>query len=238
MTRLKKSEIRENRLQQPSGVRIYGDYLSTKGGSISGSLVISGDTHLQTGAIVKTGEGFKVSDYSATEAYGWRDITGQPLTRGRASDPEVTLMGSIFLGYKFLTGKEIWITYHVPHDYVPNTPLYFHVHWTTDGTLTSTVKWQITATFAKGFNQQAFDLDGITATLAVQPSGIPWQHYVSETDAISLTGIEVDSLVLFNLKRLVDAETSNSNGVFVMEADIHYQSTNMTTKNKSPNFYT
>lgn len=239
MTRLKKSEIRENRLQQPSGVRIYGDYLSTKGGSISGSLVVSGDVHLKSGAIVQSGEGFKVSDYSATEAYGWRDITGQILVRGHPSDPSFEQVGSSpHWAYNFVVNKQVWITYHIPHDYVPGTPMYFHTHWMTDGTLTSTVKWQYSITFAKGFDQQAYDMTGITATSVQQAAGVAYQHMISETDAITLTGIEVDSLVLLNLKRIADADSSNSDAVYVLTADIHYQSTNMSTKNKAPDFYT
>ena len=214
--------------------------LGDTGGSISGSLAITNDLRILGDTYLASGSGLKVGYTEASATYGWRDIIGQLEVKGVGiADPEWTKMGaSVFYAYRFIPNKEVWITYHIPHDYVPGSPVFFHTHWTQDGTCTLTVAWQYSFTFAKGFDQESFDMAGRTATSVQAGPGVAWRHMVSETDPITLTGIEVDSIVLVHLKRISHAGASNSDNIFVMTADIHYQSNNMATKNKAPNFYT
>ena len=40
------------------------------------------------------------------------------------------------------------------------------------------------------------------------------------------------------MARLTNGANDNSDGIFMMKPDIHYQSTNIATKNKAPDFYT
>lgn len=238
--KIRSSEIRDNRLQQPSGSRLYGAYVSTSGGSISGSLVISGDLYSNSLSL-RSGNGLKVGSASASTTYGWRDIVGQLHIKGSGNDPAWVKMGTgPFYAHKLDVGKEMWFAYHVPHDYVPGTPVHLHTHWVQDGSSSSTVTFYYAYSFAKGFNQQAFDVNGSTATSKQAGAGIPWQHMISETNEITLTSIEVDSLIMVRLRRASSAEsgdTSNSNSILIFLADIHYRSNGMATKNKEPNFY-
>jgi len=220
---------------------LYGSYVSTSGGSISGSLVIDGDLYANSLSI-KSGGGLKVGSASASTTYGWRDIVGQLHIKGTGNDPAWVRIGSgPFYGHRMDIGKEMWFTYHIPHDYVPGTPVHLHTHWLQDGTSTATLVFLYAYTWAKGFNQQAFNTSGLTATSKQAGPGIAFQHMISETGEITLTGIEVDSLLLVRLRRATQTESgdiSNTNSIIVLLADVHYRSHGMATKNKAPNFYT
>jgi hypothetical protein len=53
---------------------------------------------------------------------------------------------------------------------------------------------------------------------------------------LNTTNIEVDGLILIRLK-LTTLPTITGGDLFVHTADLHYQSTEIGTKNKAPNFY-
>jgi len=175
------------------------------------------------------------------QADDWRDILGQIQTRGvGSSDPDWTSWGggSPFSAFKFSIGDECWIPYHVPHDITPDEPVYFHVHWTTNGTQTNTVKWEYTYTDAKGFDQGNFSTTGTTITSEQAAAGTAWRHMVSETAAESITGLtEPDGIVYLHLERITNGGTENTDNVFVLLADLHYRSSNQGTVGKAPNFY-
>ena len=131
----------------------------------------------------------------------------------------------------------MWINYHIPHDYVVGTDIYLHVHWLPSGTDTNSVKWQFDYTYAKGHNQAAFDPDGTTISAEESPPGVAYQHMVTETVAITVADMEPDGMLKVHIKRVTNGGTDNANTIFVDTADVHYQSNNLATPNRSPNFY-
>ena len=178
--------------------------------------------------------------YPDTDDFGWRDITGQIQTRGvGATDPAWAQIGSSsFFGYNFDVNDVCWINYHVPHDIVPNAEIFFHTHWITNGTNAAVVKWQFEYTHALGFNQDAFVIAGTTVTAENAGPGIAYQHMISETDGQQLGDLsEPDGIVQCKITRLTNGGTDNTDGVFLLMADIHYQSTDMGTYGKAPDFY-
>jgi hypothetical protein len=172
---------------------------------------------------------------------GWRDLEGTIDTIAGANNPTPTIIGSgPFYAYGFdytPQEDECRITFHIPHDIVPST-IYFHTHWMTDGTDTNTVKWELTYTFAKGFDQEAFSTTGTTIYIEQAGPGTAYQHMVSESDAVTIPAMtEPDGLVLLHLKRIDNGGTNNADTVYLMEADIHYLSTNKATHARQPDFY-
>jgi len=186
-----------------------------------------------------SGDGIKVGDV-ASSAYGWRDITGRIEVRGvAATDPDWAQIASTgFYAYDFSVNDTVWISYHIPHDFVPGTDVHFHVHWMPDGTDANIVKWQFQVAYAKGFDQEAFPLASPT-TLTCQEAGpgVAYQHMVTETAAVDLGITEPDGHILAIIKRLTNGGTENTDEIFVFDADVHYQSTNMATVGKAPSFY-
>jgi hypothetical protein len=185
-----------------------------------------------------TNTGIKVD--VATPTFGWRDILGQIQTRGvGATDPDWgAIGGSVLSAYKFSINDVCWISYHIPHDYVPGSDWYVHVHWLPSGTDSNSVKWQIDWMYADGHNQQAFPVASLTSdTMEQTVGGTQYQHYITESDAQSGTSMEPDGIIYMKISRITNGGTDNANDIFVLQMDVHYQSTNMATKNRAPNFY-
>lgn len=200
-------------------------------GDVSGGTITTDSDVVVTG---KTGEGIKM-----TSDFGFHDIMGQIDTRGvGATDPAWTQIGSSpFSAYAFAVDDVAWINYHVPHDYVPGTDIYIHTHWIPSGTDTNPVKWEWTYMYADGHNQANFNVTGTSVTAEESPPGTAYRHMVTESSAITISGMEVDGIISVRLKRLTNGATENTDTIFVLTADIHYQSSGLPTPNRAPNFY-
>ena len=189
---------------------------------------------------VASGEGEKIGT-DATNDFGWRDITGPIELRGTgANDPSFAVVsGSIFRAYQFAVADEIWIVFHMPHDYVPGSDVHFHAHWMADGTNAQPVKWEWSYVYADGYGSGNFAVASPTTITAEEAaSGTAHDHMITETAAASGTGIEVDGLLYVRVRRITNGGTENTDAIFMLTTDVHYQSTNLPTKNKNPDFYT
>jgi len=179
--------------------------------------------------------------YPDVDDFGWKDITAAVTVRGvGANDPTWAQIGtSEFYGYNFALGDECWFVFHVPHDIVPNGLVHFHTHWLSDGTDANIVRWQFDYTYARGFNQEAFNMAGTTITAEEAASGTAYQHMVTESDGQQIANLdEPDGLILCRVSRVTNGGTNNTDNIFLLTADLHYQSTGRATYGKAPNFYT
>lgn len=189
----------------------------------------------------------KIGDpYVRGHDFGWKDIIGQIIVKGTgANDPEwaaITDLGGMF-AYKFseLLMKEVWLIYHIDHDYAEGTPVYAHVHWMNGAAVPNTgnVKWNFEYTVAKGHSQQAFNAP-TTVSVVAASSATRFMHQLSEisvTDAIPATRLEPDSLILMRVYRdPADVADTCTDPVFLLTADIHYQVGKFCTKQRTPDF--
>lgn len=179
-----------------------------------------------------------------TPDWGWRDIIGGIEVRGvGANDPTfATYTGTTLRAFQFSasTMNEVFIVFHVPHDYVPGTDIYMHAHWSNAAVTPNTgaVAWAFEWSYAKGYNQQAFTTP-TTASVTQDCPATRYQHNIAETDAITISGLETDGLILVRVYRDAAAgKDTCTDAVFLHTADIHYQSTNVATKNRTFNFWT
>jgi len=183
---------------------------------------------------------------TTTPTWGWRDIVGDIIIRGTTggSPPVYSAWYGGIDQYKFSVGNEADIVFHVPNDYVPGSDMYIHCHWTLAvGSITETVTWSATVTTAKGFNQASFPAP-ITVGVSQVSSTTAYRHMIAATQLSSNGGssgtllnsanIEIESLII--VKIALSANTG-STGPFLHCVDIQYQSTNIGTKSKAPNFY-
>lgn len=195
-----------------------------------------------------SGNGIKVDTASPT--YPWHDIIGNisPKTSGAGTPSFRTYNGNIS-AFSFIANDIVDCVFHVPHDYAPGTDIYLHVHWSHNGTnVTGTAEFTYYATYAKGHNQAAFptEVTGTVSYATVDLATTPrYQHRIDEV-ALSVSGgsaskldtddIETDGLILVRIK-LTSLPSVTGGYLFIHTSDIHYQSTNIGTKNKSPAFY-
>ena len=129
--------------------------------------------------------------------------------------------------------------FHVNHDIVPNaTRAAIHVHWSTDGTDTGNVQWEFTILRALGHQQEAFS--STVVTVEAPHMGTQWGHNISEVGvADELTFTEPDELIIVITRRIAASSDENTDTVFGLTMDFHYQASFYGTPGKSANdFYT
>ena len=195
-----------------------------------------------------------------TPTFPWRDLLGAISIRGTgAADPSYNVYTGGIRGYQFAVNDEVFIEFHIPHDYVPGSAIYIHTHWSINGKTTAgvtagtvtggTVVWGCEVSYSKGHNQAAFSTPFTTTTTSGQTAATLFQHYIDETQLSATTPsatqidsdiIEVDGLILVRAFLSANNITVASGAVpapFLHFVDIHYQSTNVGTKNKAPDFW-
>lgn len=184
--------------------------------------------------------------------FGWRDIIGKvaPKATGAGSPTRAVYSGGQGGQYAFIANDLYDCEFHIPHDYVPGTDVYFHIHWSHNGTsISGSAVFDVFYQYAKGHNQGTFGAEkNLTITyptvnIATTPQ---YQHRIDEVimsgpsataTLMDRDDIEVDGLVLATV-RLTTLPTIGGGGkLFIHTCDIHYQSTNIGTKNKVPDFW-
>jgi len=232
-------------LDDVPAVREIGDLLTT--------------SRALTAVIGKTSaQGIKVDLDAPT--YPWHDMLGAITIRGAGGTIPAF---NAFIGgvreFQFAVNDEVFLLFHMPHDYALGTDLFLHFHWVQNattkagaasGTVTGgSVTWGAEVTYAKGHQQAAFATP-ITMTVQQNCSTTTRWHHIAEgqlsagtptASQIDTDDLEVDGLLSMRLYLSANNITVASGSVpapFLLEADIHYQSTNIGTKQKAPNFYT
>ena len=198
-----------------------------------------------------SGKGIKVD--LTTPTFGFRDILGDQFSKNTgATKPILTAYNGVINAWKFEADDEAYFTYHIPHDYVAGSPIFLHVHWSHNETNVTggTVTFKLTSILAKAHNQQPFQSSPSVGTFTGTASTVQYQQILSEvlySDGTP-TGLEIDTANLepdsvIEMTFELDANDITISGgsqpdPFIHFVDIHYQSTNIATKDKAPNFYT
>ena len=173
---------------------------------------------------------------------GWKDNI-MPLTSAGvpvANSPTMTAFGPSGSREEFAFALNDYCfvsALHINHDIKVGGDAYLHIHWSTNGTNVQSVKWEFEVMRAIGHDQANFAAP-TTVTVEQAAAGTAWRHMVTEVaigDKLTLT--EPDELILVTLKRVTNGATNNTDTVFGLAVDIHYQSSTNATLNKSPSFY-
>lgn len=186
-----------------------------------------------------------IRDLAERTQEGWKDLVSKLQSTGvpTANQPTMDVFGPSGLRkeFNFAVGDYLFTQpFHVNHDVKIGGKSLVHVHWSTNGIDTNSVKWEFQMTYAKGHDQEFFN-----APVTYIVEGLPnrtvsgaWRHYVTEVPIDeAIIGLEPDTLVLVTLRRLSNGATENMDGVFGMTVDFHYEADRDSTPNRSPNFY-
>lgn len=209
---------------------------------------------LPAGAVIGKASGTGIKLDTSTPTWGWRDLTGA--LHARATGPSVPSFaqyaGTSVYQYQFsnATTQELFVEFHVLHDFVPGSDVYIHAHWSqttvdTGGAASApgAAKWSFDVLYSKGHNQQAFPGTVTTVHVTQTASSTVRQHMIAEVQlstsgAIGGNTLETDGVILVRIWRdPADAADTLNQAPFLHFCDLHYQSTNVGTKNKAPNFY-
>jgi hypothetical protein len=188
-----------------------------------------------------------------TSETGWRDLVGDIRVQdiGSAAAPAWSVYQGNIKAWEFPASggaatREVFLVYHIDHDYKPGSDFHIHAHWSCAAGATGNVKWYFEIMYAKGHNQAAFPA-AVTSSVVQAASATAYQHMVAEVQMSAASPsaaqvdsdlLEVDGILLVRAYRNRDdaADTCNQS-VFLHTVDIHYQTDRTATINKAPNFY-
>lgn len=187
-------------------------------------------------------------------SWGWKDLIGQivPKTTGAGTPTLSAFRGGNVAQFSFAANDVIDMNFHIPHDYAMGTDMFIHVHWGHNGTaISGSLVCDFYHTYQKGHNQGIFPVEKTTTLTVLSPdiATVPqYRHRVDEVQISSSTGsaslidsdeFEPDGLLM--LRMITSTIPTISGGSvarpFIFFVDLHYQTTSMPTKNKSPDFW-
>ncbi len=204
-----------------------------------------------------SGVGIKVDE--AAPAFGWRDLLGDQFSKNTGgTKPTLIAYNGDVDAWQFSDGDEAFLTYHIPHDYVAGTDIHLHVHWSQNnaGATGGTVDFKYFAIYAKGHNQASgstFTSTPITdsfSSININDGGSGLSRYQQHFTEVVISAaaataalfdrddFEPDGVIELTLEMDANNLTGTPSDPFLHYVDIHYQSTNMATKDKVPDFYT
>ena len=186
--------------------------------------------------------------------HAWGDLIGDvnPKNTGAGSATLALWHAGLYRAWFYAAGDLCDMLFHLPHDYVPGTDIFLHLHWGHHGTA---ISGSLLVTFgvsvAKGHNQTEFSAEKSPTLTVLTPNIATVPRYRHRIDEIQLSSktpsatqlntkdLEVDGLLLIGLRvdviPTITGGSTNKPAFFTL--DIHYQSTGIGTINKSPNFY-
>lgn len=196
-----------------------------------------------------SGKGIKVDN-----TFTWKDLLGvmQPDPGGIGAPVLAALIGGNVRKYFYGASDRLGLDYHIPHDYVPNTDIFLHIHWGHNGTaISGNFVATFSHTYAKGHGQAIFLSEKQVAMTYATVNVSTTPRYVHRIDEIQLSTnggnatlmdtslLEPDGVISldFTVTTLPTITGGSPNKVYVSYVDVHYQSTSIGTKQKSPNFY-
>lgn len=182
------------------------------------------------------------SGVAGGEEYGWNDnIQVFAAAKGRGTaEPVWSDMGNGQYNFLFTVGDELFLTYHVQHDYKLATDAYPHIHFIINNTMTAgqQVVWRFAYVLAKGHSQgESLTTPETVIDLTYTATGteVAGEHIVLECSDIQAFDLrEPDTLVCARVELLSENVTGD---IFGIMADLHYQTDRHSTLNKAPNFY-
>jgi len=227
---------------------------SGKGSALTHSEVDANFVELDTipnGKVFPKTQNIGIKVDTSTPTFPWLDLTGEISIISTAPNPAA--MESYRDGIwqiAFDEGDAAFINFHLPHDYVVGTPIFMHIHWSHNSTVVTggSATFGFEMIYSKGHNQGAFAASS-TLTILQNASTTQYQHMIAEAQASTTGGspvaldtdlLEPDGIICCRVfLDSNDIVTSNLSvpKPFVHFVDIHYQSTGIGTKNKTPNFW-
>ena len=205
-----------------------------------------------------SGNGIKVD--TTTPTFGFADLLGDQFSKNTgATKPTLVAYNGAVDAWQFSNGDEAFLSYHIPHDYVPSTDIHLHVHWSQNntGATGGTIDFKYFAIYSKGHNQASgstFTSTPITVTFSsidINDGGSGLSQYQQHFTEVTISAasatvalfdrddFEPDGVIELTLEMDANNLTGTPSDPFIHYVDIHYQTTGIIgTKSRTPDFYT
>jgi hypothetical protein len=214
------AEINEKLSQIGSFITSLASKFDKSGGTITGDTQVIGNLEFSNGWKDNI-QWFSAAKGNGTSEPVWRD------------------MGNGLFSYEFGVGDELFVVFHVNHDYAVGTNGYPHIHFLVDSIQSAgaTVTWRFRYTIAKG-HSQGESLVGVPTdidmTYTYTGNEVAGEHIVLEcSDAQAFDLIEPDTLIMARCELI---EESVDGRIYGLCADLHYQADRNVTISKVPDF--
>jgi len=195
-----------------------------------------------------------------TQAVGFEDIIGQGIVSTTTPPAFGAIVGNLF-GWTFLgatTVAQMWFNFHIPHTISPTSPVYFHIHWmhnTLSPTGGQNARFVVEGFYMRRDNlpTTSYQYETIGLTTGATTANIDlssttyatrYRHYVTEIGPFVLSSDgtqlnpEVDSMMQFKVTRNpTDGNDTWANSLYLLNADLHIQTSKLNTINRLPPFY-
>ena len=182
-------------------------------------------------------------EMGSVKLVGWEDYLIANLELGRGVlAPDFTEFKEGYFASAFHDSsiQEGFGDLHILHTWVPNTPIHFHIHWSSnEATPTGNVCWKMDWWNARGHatNTEAYSAKA-TVSLPAAPCAGQYFHTITEdpTGILDST-IETDTLMLIRIYRdTTDPLDTLVGDAFLFRVDAHVQVDNMATTTKASPF--
>ena len=183
----------------------------------------------------------------------WKDLLGDitPKTSGPGAPSLSAFRGGNVRGFAYSAGDDGDGIFHIPHDWVPGTDLYLHIHWAHNGTaISGSLVVNLYVTYAKGFGGGVFPVEIAPSITVSTPNIATIPQYSHRVDEIQLSSstpsatqlntslIETDGIIMvhFDVGTIPTITGGSPNEPFIITMDLHYLSSQIGTANKAPPF--
>lgn len=149
-----------------------------------------GSNQFSQGIVVPKTLGTGIQIDPSNPVFGWRDMVSDIVIRG-ATAPTLTLYTGSIYQYSFGTASgaiDVFNNYHMLHDYLPNSIMYIHSHWSTILSSTGDVNWLYDLTYAHGYSRGAFTTP-VTVSVTQTTNGTAFQHQIAEVQCSAVGGL-------------------------------------------------
>ena len=170
---------------------------------------------------------------------GWDDYTvdGQVVGKSGGLLPPVFEESPVtgYYTYQYQLNDQGWFVIHIKHAYKAGSKVYPHIHWMHNGVGNGAdVHWEISYSPAEGYSQKVFP--AMTSfEIVATPDASTSMHQINEASEAQAfnTNLEIDSLILFRVRRVTNGGTDYNGKPFLLTIDIHIETDGRLTNEKN-----
>lgn len=180
---------------------------------------------------------FELGNYSYFENDGtltmvgaatvFNDLPPRPIITSRTpevNNPTLTTFIGNIQQYTFAVNDYVMDNLEVMHEYREGTPISMHVHLATNGTNVDNryVKFEIEYTIAN--NSSVFvSKTSLSAEILIPANTASKTHSICYIGDIPGTGIQIGSIICYNVKRITSTGTAPTSNPFVLQVSGHIE---------------